>query len=290
MKRGALCMKVFLESSIKRYLDRVEDLLLQQEVNNNLMLGLLERGRNNIGVFSDGIRLGIVEDNGEPVYAFMQTPPNKWILPNANCTDENCISAIVQFLYHHKYPVPGIIGPENLANEFIQLWTKKKGIKAELTMKQKVYQLDEVMINPNPSGTLIPASEEHLPIVRDWIYQFGQQANVAITKPQAISMAANHVQNQSLFLWVVNDEVVSMANNGRRTRNGATINGVFTPDHQKRKGYATNLVAALSQKLLDEGFKFCNLYTDMSNPTSNSIYQKIGYYVVGDSVEYMFDK
>ncbi|WP_010097639.1 GNAT family N-acetyltransferase [Ornithinibacillus scapharcae] len=283
-------MKVLLETSIKRYLDRVEDLLLQQEVKNNLMLGLLERGRNNIGVFSDGARLGIVEDNGEPIYAFMQTPPNKWIFPKVGHMDEKYIPAIVQFLYQHKYPVPGVIGPDKIASEFIRLWTERKGITAELTMKQMVYRLDKVKIIPDVSGKLIPASEEHLPIAKEWIYQFGLQANVQISKTQAASMAANYIQNQTLHLWEVDGDAVSMANNGRRTRNGATVNGVFTPDIHKRKGYATSIVAAFSQKLLDDGFQFCNLYTDVSNPISNSIYQKIGYYVVGDSVEYIFKR
>ena len=54
---------------------------MKHEATNNLMLGLLERGKNNIGIFTDGIHLGVVEENGEVVYAFMQTPPNKWILP-----------------------------------------------------------------------------------------------------------------------------------------------------------------------------------------------------------------
>ncbi|OZU86959.1 GNAT family N-acetyltransferase, partial [Virgibacillus indicus] len=54
----------------------------------------------------------------------------------------------------------------------------------------------------------------------------------------------------------------------------------------KKKGYATSTVAHLSQKILDEGFQFCSLYTDSTNPTSNSIYKKIGYYEAGSSIVY----
>lgn len=282
-------MNVFLETSIKRYLERVESLLLKQEANNNLMLGLLERGKNNIGIFTDGIRLGIVEEKGEPIYAFMQTPPNKWILAKVDHLDEKVIPAVAHFLHKHKYPVPGVLGPRKQAEAFVQLWKSLTGKKAVLSMDQLIYQLDNVRVEPDANGEMIQALDEHLPMVRDWIYQFGKEAKMMITKPQADSAARNYIQHGTLYLWKTNNELVSMANNSRRTRHGATINAVFTPDEHKRKGYATNVVAALSQKLLDDGFQFCSLYTDQSNPTSNSIYKKIGYYEIGESVEYYFE-
>jgi predicted GNAT family acetyltransferase len=44
----------------------------------------------------------------------------------------------------------------------------------------------------------------------------------------------------------------------------------------------------LSQQLLDAGWEFCALFTDLANPTSNSIYQKVGYQPVADFDEYIF--
>ena len=43
-------------------------------------------------------------------------------------------------------------------------------------------------------------------------------------------------------------------------------------------------VAALSQRMLDEGYKTTTLYTDLANPTSNKIYQEIGYEQIAESV------
>jgi len=40
--------------------------------------------------------------------------------------------------------------------------------------------------------------------------------------------------------------------------------------------------------LLDEGRRFCALFTDLANPTSNRIYHKIGYRPVCDFDEYVF--
>ncbi|GGA63671.1 GNAT family N-acetyltransferase [Ornithinibacillus halotolerans] len=282
-------MKIYLESSIHRYLEKVEELLLEHEANNSLMLGLLDRGKNNVGVFVDGIHLGIVEEGGKAVYAFMQTPPNKWILPTVNNLDETIIRSITDFLFQHKYPVPGAIGQVEVAEVFLSYWKEKTNKTASLHMKQLIYQLDEVKVEPVKNGQLIQADQTHQSIVRDWLIYFGEQANLPMTKTQAESMATSYIQRKSLYLWEQNGVLVSMANNSRKTRNGATVNAVFTPDEYKRNGYATSVVAALSQKLLDDGAKFCTLYTDLANPTSNSIYKKIGYYVVGDSVDYRLD-
>jgi predicted GNAT family acetyltransferase len=64
---------------------------------------------------------------------------------------------------------------------------------------------------------------------------------------------------------------------------------VYTPPEKRNRGYASSLVAALSQHLLDGGRKFCFLYTDLANPTSNKIYRALGYEHVGDSVQIFFD-
>ena len=44
------------------------------------------------------------------------------------------------------------------------------------------------------------------------------------------------------------------------------------------------MVAALSQKELDGGARFCVLYTDLRNPTSNGIYPRVGYRPLCDVV------
>lgn len=60
-------------------------------------------------------------------------------------------------------------------------------------------------------------------------------------------------------------------------------------EKQSGKGYATSCVAQLSQMALDKGFKRCVLYTDLLNSISNSIYQKIGYKAVCDSLMLKFE-
>ena len=81
-------------------------------------------------------------------------------------------------------------------------------------------------------------------------------------------------------------EPVSMASYGGRTPTGIRIGLVYTPPRHRRRGYATSLVAEQSRWLLEQGYRSCFLYTDLSNPTSNAIYERIGYRRVADSTEY----
>jgi predicted GNAT family acetyltransferase len=97
------------------------------------------------------------------------------------------------------------------------------------------------------------------------------------------------------MLWEDEGEPVSFAGWGGRTPNGIRVGPVYTPPELRGRGYATAVTAELSQGLLDGrlfdgGRQFCFLYTDLANPTSNAIYERIGYRRVAESAEVLFDR
>jgi GNAT superfamily N-acetyltransferase len=106
----------------------------------------------------------------------------------------------------------------------------------------------------------------------------------AFTKAQIPNLTAK----ERLYVWE-NGEIVSMAGLARETPHGFAVALVYTPPRFRRKGYAGSCVAALTQRTLDSGKRFCCLYTDLANPTSNSIYQKIGYQSICDVQDYVFE-
>jgi predicted GNAT family acetyltransferase len=79
-----------------------------------------------------------------------------------------------------------------------------------------------------------------------------------------------------------------MGGYGGSTPNGARIGPIYTPPELRRRGYASALTADLTQMLLYRGSRFCFLFTDLANPTSNSIYQQIGYRPVADVDQWSF--
>jgi predicted GNAT family acetyltransferase len=76
---------------------------------------------------------------------------------------------------------------------------------------------------------------------------------------------------------------------GRVTPNGIRIGPVYTPPEHRRHGYASAVTAGLSSRLL-ESRRFCFLYTDLANPTSNKIYEQIGYRRVCEAASIAFDQ
>ena len=278
-------MQIRFSPNISDYMEKVEHLLIKKEACNHLLLGLMNYYQTTI---SKDIYLGYIMENSSLQYAFMQTPLNQWILADIDHVDEQMIRNLAQFLYTRGMKVPGIQGPTSVAEIFVKEWLPLKKTRAKLYKKELVYRLDKQEKTIYTTDKLMKATIKEHELVRKWLIHFGKETNEIITDIRASHMATKYIENGSLYFWLVDGEPVSMANQSQKTKHGVTINAVYTPDAQKGKGYATNLVATLSQKLLDEGNAFCCLLADKENPTSNYVYQKIGYQVVGESVVYRF--
>ena len=88
-----------------------------------------------------------------------------------------------------------------------------------------------------------------------------------------------------LYLWD-DDGPVSLAGYSGPTLTGIRIGPVYTPLEFRGHGYASNLVADLSQFLLGTGHRRCFLFTDLANRTSNALYRRIGYELIGYAGQY----
>jgi GNAT superfamily N-acetyltransferase len=106
---------------------------------------------------------------------------------------------------------------------------------------------------------------------------FGEQT----TATEQIDKAQQAVADGNCYAWKAKGELVAMASIAHRSSRYGRIGMVYTLPLQRQKGYASALVARLSQKVLDEGLTPM-LYTDLTNPHSNKIYQSIGYRKCGE--------
>jgi uncharacterized protein len=94
---------------------------------------------------------------------------------------------------------------------------------------------------------------------------------------------------RGLVVWEDGDPV-SFAGFGGATPNGIRIGPVYTPPAHRGRGYASACVATLSVNLLRGGYRFCFLFTDLRNPTSNRLYERLGYEPVCDLQEITFQE
>ena len=129
---------------------------------------------------------------------------------------------------------------------------------------------------------VLPARAGDREVLRRWQIRFAIDCGMS---PEEIQHAARPVDLGARRYFLARDpsgECVSMAIISRETPNSACLTGVYTPDEQRGRGYASALVGAVSQRVLDSGKEYCTLFTDLANPTSNKIYHALGYRRIGD--------
>lgn len=185
-----------------------------------------------------------------------------------------------------RHGVTGVYGPTDIARAFCHTYTRATGRQSRLHFRGAVHRLEHVTPPTGVPGELSQATPDDAPIVVPWVDAFAKSIGEPDRDPAA--HFAMLVGQNRLFLWRNAGLPKSMAAWSGPTPNGVRINSVYTPPEHRNRGYASAAVAALSQCMLDSGKRICFLNTDLANPTSNSIYRKIGYLPCGERESYTF--
>lgn len=132
---------------------------------------------------------------------------------------------------------------------------------------------------------------DDLELVIEWLAAFIEEAlpRRSVHEQPALVLARRiEDPDGGLMLWEDAGATVSLAGFGNPTPNGTRVGPVYTPPALRGRGYASALVGQMTAMLLNRGLRFCFLFTDLANPTSNNIYQRVGYEPVSDVDEYAF--
>jgi uncharacterized protein len=272
----------------RSFLARAQAALERHESANGLMLGLGLRLIHQPDAYGGQPYLATVESAAGLQVAALMTPPYRLQVYASDDGEQTGIELVADALLRGKWPVPGVMGREAVAEAFASIWRRKTGADWQTGMRQRIYELRQVVPPHYPAGEFRPAAVGDIGLIRQWARDFHDDCFADGRHERSMATAEEKVTNGSLFLWV-NGAPTSMAARTRPTPNGESVSFVYTPPSQRRKGYATAVVARVSQQILGDGKQFCALYADLSNPTSNSIYQKIGYAAVADVIDIDFE-
>lgn len=281
-------MQVTTYQNATEFLRKTQKILEQRETANNLILGLSLRLRR-FPTIAAAPYFATVMDRDELLLAAMMTPPRALVL-YAHLPDwSDALNLLVQELAARQWPLPSVIGPPLLVQEFAAAWASLTGATYRLGMHQRLYELRQVNPTPPTPGRLRLATAADLDLVARWTFAFQNEALSGGDMAEIREFTRHKLNDEDIYLWE-NGQPVAMASQSRPTTNGICLSLVYTPPEWRGRGYATACVAQLSQGLLDSGRKFCVLFTDLANPTSNHIYQTIGYTPVMDFTQYVFDQ
>ena len=256
------------------FLTRAGEWLNALEAHHNLILSLAG-GRAEAGEWPEGSIFVSLERAGAVVGCALRTPPHKLLVTDMPLDAAPVVAGLAAERYQE---MPGVLGPPPAAEAVARAWVELRGGVWRPGMRQGIYRLDEV-VHPDPvPGAMRTATSADLDVAIVWGEGFSREVGVRFpTKREAVE---RWIALERLHIWDDAETAVSIAVAQGQTASGVRIGYVYTPPELRRRGYASALVAALSQKMLDSGRGFCVLYTDLSNPTSNAIYRAVGYELI----------
>jgi uncharacterized protein len=270
--------------------DAAVPFLTEDEARHNLILGIsstLIQQPAVYGLFD----LWTVSDGEVVVGAALRTPPYNLVL--AQPSTDGALDVLVERLTDEGQELPGVVAALPELDDFVATWTAGRELDATLVLRQGVYELREVLPIPMPPGDPRPATPGDRDLVLAWMREFAAEA--IPHQPESERQERLFEQRlvgsprHGLWLWEDAGRPVSMSGYGGETPNGIRIGPVYTPPELRGNGYATGLVSAQSRWLLESGRRFCFLYTDLDNATSNALYRRIGYRITCESAEVRFD-
>jgi len=263
--------------------------LAAREARHSYLLGMADRMRRQPERFADTYA-ACVRRGPTILLAAAWVPP--YHLHLSTTDDPQAVDLVADDLARRDPAVFGVNAPDTVADRFVAAWAERTGRQAVLDMRSRTFQLDRV----TPPARAVPgrarfATPEDGERLAAWVEAFRAEA-----LPGEPSWVPGSTVVESwlarpepvVWLWEHDGQVVSMAVAGARTPHGVRIGSVYTPPALRRRGYASALMAAASQGELDRGRSMCFLDADLANPTSNRIYEAIGYAPVGDVLTYRF--
>ncbi len=229
------------------------------------------------------------DSNGISAMAWRTPPHPVGLAWHAGDPDE-AVSLLIGVIHRRWAEIPGVTGHRELADPFAHGWCKRFGASVKSTMAQRIYRLDSVKEVHSVPGQMRVATLADRDLIYRWKRAFVVEAGSPTSQNIPERDVTPFIEEGAVCLWEHSGNPVSMVMKGRPTEHGMSVTFVYTPPELRRKGYATACVASICRGILKGGYDFCMLYTDLSNPTSNSIYMKIGFRPICDSVEYGFSR
>ena len=269
--------------SPRHFLDTARDFLLASEAENNLILGLAAELADQDPLPDPPPFFASIQDRDRVIGCLFRTPPLKVGLTRI---PDAAVPLAVRGIADAFGEIPGVIGPLETIQEFATVWAASTGVVATPGMKMGIYAVETVRPPEDPApGALRVAEYEDGLLLRDWFHRFADEAGLG--PPDVDAEVRSLVASGSAFLWE-DDGPVCMTVAKGPTPNGIRIGYVYTPPMHRKRGYASTLVAGVSQRMIAGGRRFCFLYTDLANPTANELYRRIGYEQVATAGDIAF--
>jgi len=193
---------------------------------------------------------------------------------------------MVDAIVEARVPLPGVNGEAGTAASFAGHWSERRKSAARPFEGNRIYEFTEAGEVPDTKGSFRQAGSMDRDLLIAWTRAF--QVEIGEPDDDTELRVDRWLAGGYIWIWEDTGESVSMAVGREPVAGVVRISGVYTPPGLRGRGYAAACVSALTKRFSDAGHR-CILYTDLGNPTSNSIYRRIGYRAVAEALRYRFE-
>jgi RimJ/RimL family protein N-acetyltransferase len=220
----------------------------------------------------------------------MRTAPFAPFPPYLLPMPDDAADALARELHTRGEHVAAVNGALPAVRVFAEQTARLTGGTADVALHMRLFELGELLAPAGVEGELRAVRPEELDLVLEWLERFMADADEMAGRPRGASPheapsredLGRRARAGEYWFWVFGGRPVSLTVGSRPAFGVSGIGPVYTPPEERGHGYASAAVAAVSRRLLDQGARVC-LFTDQANPTSNRIYQRLGFRAVADT-------
>jgi RimJ/RimL family protein N-acetyltransferase len=271
-----------LTGDLETFLGAAGGFLRDRSAQNTIMLVAAEALRaRGAAAFGDGTPLfGWRPGPGGTIgAAFLHTPPYPVVLTDMTDAEAGDLGAE---LARRRHCTPGVNAMPRPGAAFAAAWREHTGEAARTGMRMRLYALDRLLPpDPPPPGQPRTASAADRGLLLAWFDAFHQEAGPQ-GPPESERMVDDRLSHRGLILWELDGRPVSLAGRTRPAAGQTRVGPVYTPPELRGRGFGAAATTAVTQAALDGGAEGVVLFTDLANPTSNTLYQRLGYRPISD--------
>ena len=277
-----------LTEDIDDFLARAGDFLRSRPALHTTPLTVIEKLRI-LGTAAYGARgpvFGRLEQAGEVRATFYRFPSRGLSVTSLTREQADALAAHLNALGH---TLPSVTADHSTATAFAEAWQRRTGATPTLRVQLHLYRLGTLTPpEPVPAGRgRLVGKQDHEHLMR-WCREFAADVGEVVTI-DADSWASTRFAEKRYTFWETPDGTpVSMAGVNPMVAGQVRIDPVYTPAHLRGHGYAGAVTVEVSRAALTAGATDVVLFTNAANPTSNALYQRIGYRPITDFATYDF--
>ncbi len=258
--------------------------MLQEEAKNSLILGLSYNFRteprgclHQAALFDDNRFVGALVAS---VYL-----TNQNLVPSPVAQSEHA-QQLLSSVNSSNVKINSVVGECSTANLYREIF-HREGKTTKTYVSQGIYRCLNVRPPSMSKGLKFRLADDHdIETIGQWTESFYHEAIPHDPPVNGQSIARSKIGSKMIYVVEQDGKLLSMAAWSRDIGTSCSINMVFTPKELRGNGYGSAVTGLLTQFLLERGKRETNLYTDLANPTSNKIYQNLGYEFVCNSVHF----